>query len=252
MKTPIRALVSLSLALTSVVACVGLPGRPATFEVHAVGGAATFTTSAGWDVTLRVARIALGPLYVYAPEEDAMASIERALLPVARAHGGEDPFGHRPVRAEWLEQVTVDALSQAPAVLGVADGTAGRATDVTLLIRPSETNDSELHAWSAWVEGSATQGDVRVDFVGGVTLPTEGLGERIEGLALDAVVDDAGALVIEVHPERWLDEARFERLATTVDDAVIDVGSQVALAWRLGLKSPGAFVARWEEGSEEE
>jgi hypothetical protein len=244
---------SLTVAATLAVfaACTGTPGRASEFVVAAEAiappGATTssFTTESGWDVTLSSAHVALGPVYAYAPASAAW----RALLPVAHAHVGEDPFGSRTVRGNALDQIDLDVLG--PAVeLGRAAGSFGEVSDVTVVLDPpAAAIAAALHGRSLWLEGTAARGAETVRFEGGLDLP-EGVDRVIEGIPLDALLDDGDRLIVEVHPVAWLDEVQFDRLPAPVDGvSTIDPGTQPAIAWRLGVRSAAAWSARWEPAS---
>ena len=245
--------------LCSFAACGVTPGRSATVEVQARAIAEAgerdpleFTTATGWRVTLREARVALGPLFVFGAR-DAVAQLRGALLPVARAHGGEGLFSMRPVLAELSEQRLVD-LSEGVTSLGVAHGSEGIAVDLTLLLDAPRgalgAAEGPLRGHHLWVAGVARRDSDELPFEGGLDIPDEGTLRHVEGLALDALVEDGGRIEIGIHPRRWLDAAHFERLPLPIAlgaPRVITSASQVRGALYLGARSADAFSLSWSE-----
>src|SRR5690606_27944659 len=116
---PMNLRAVLRLAATLLVASFacssGTTGRVVAIDARFVGdpSATSFDTSLGFDVTLERAELVVGPVYAFAPADEPIATRPRALRlrSVARAHGGLDPLDGRKVRAEVLERVLVDALS---------------------------------------------------------------------------------------------------------------------------------------------
>lgn len=240
--------VSLALTCTSLVACGVTPGRAIEFAVVAEGSAGTFTTTTGWEVTLREAFVAVGPLYAFAPD-DAVARARALLLPVAHAHGGEGLFGMRPVRGELTEQVLVDALAER-SVLGTAHGSAGPTLDLTLLLDAPHgelaSATSPLRGHHLWVAGSATQGSTEVSFEGGLDIPDEGMVRLVESIPLEGEADEGAELVVSMHVSAWLDDAHFDRLPEASEGPrVIAAGAQPHTALYLGARSARAWSARW-------
>ncbi|UJR80832.1 hypothetical protein [Sandaracinus amylolyticus] len=221
MRRPLAVLsIALSLVALSFVACAGTSGRTVTFPVVARASAGpTFTTSTGWDVALDEAFVTLRALRVLAADDEPLARL--LFVPVARAHGGHALA--RGVRAELLGPIDLDALDPEPVEIGIAHGSAGPARAIDL-----ELGESDL---VARVRGVARRGDQEVSFDDELVVPG---GLRLEGLPLDATVDELGALQVSIAVDRWLDQARFE------DDAI-------ALAWSLGVRDARAFVVIWDE-----
>jgi hypothetical protein len=212
-----------------------------------------FDTDTGWRVTLSQARVALGPIYAYADPGVSAAGTLRALLgpKVARAHAGHDPLGGRAVRAEFLGQVVFDALAPGGLALGDVEGTAGHAAEVTVDLSPpvgtAASPDGPTRGRQAWIEGVAERDGAQVPFRGGLDIPDEGIAHRIEGIGLDADIDDGGTLTLGVRLRAWLGAARFDRLTEQDPDGVfvITAASQPRTAWYLGLRSVAAFHAHW-------
>lgn len=243
--------VTLALSLASLAACGTTSGRAIAFPVEVTGAALEpFVTTTGWLVTLEQASLSLGPLYVYAPEPGSVACLARALVPLARAHGGADPFAERELRAELLEQHVIDALDGAPQPLGMATGSEGDSRDLVIALDPPSEPAGASHGRTLWVSGLAERDGATIAFEGGLDLPDEGLSRFVEGIPLAAHLDERGTLAIEVRAERWLDDAQFDRIeAGDGDRAVIADGDQVSLAWKLGARHPDAYTARWIGGA---
>lgn len=242
MKRPLTFLfVTLALTSASFAACGATSGRAITVNLFAEGDGDTFTTATGWTVDLTDAHLALGPVYVLAP---IVTTLRELVMPVAYAHGGHDDFAGRVVRAEWLEQASVDLLAPARTSLGIADGSAGPAGDVTVdLEPPSDANTSAVHGHHAWLAGAATMGTTTIPFEGGLDIPDEGLSRRVEGIPASGDYDTDGELTLTVHVSSWLDQMHFDRLAapTTGETRVIATGSQPYTAWYIGARTASAF-----------
>lgn len=253
MKRRLPTVIALACALvvTSFAACIATPGRAVEIAVVARARAASegatlgdFTTSTGWRVTLDEARVALAAVRVL-PADDALAALERVLVPIAHAHGGHGA-SDLAARAELIDAMEIDALEPSERELGVGHGTAGWASTLELeLGRLSDTM-----AMVATIAGRAERDGIIVELAGELSIAEGEL--AVAGLPLEVDVDDGGTLVLEVRVDRWLDQARFERLEESADGApvVVGAGSQVALAWQLGLRDPRAFAGVWESGGE--
>lgn len=240
---------ALTLALAGFAgACGTTGGRPISLSLAVErSGPASFTTATGWDVVLDEAHLLVGAVYAYAPE-GAVASIrrlERLLVPVARAHGGVDPYGGRVVRCEWLSQVAVDLLAPAPTSLGVGHGSFGAASDATVLLdAPAGAladPSGPLRGHHAWVAGTATSPSTgaSIAFEGGLDISDEGTARLVEGIALAATLDDGGEVRMAVALSRWLDAVHFDRLldAGAAPRALAE-GTQGHVAWLLAVREP--------------
>jgi hypothetical protein len=232
---------ALALTATSFAACGTTPGRVITMRFFAEGDGDTFTTRAGWTVDLTDAHVVLGPVYVLAPIATTLRDL---VMPVAYAHGGHDDFAGRVVRAEWLEQASVDLLAAERTSLGLADGSAGPAGDVTIdLEPPSADAAAPTQGHHAWIAGTATMGATTIPFEGGLDIPDDGLSRRVEGIPASGDFDTDGELTVTVHVSSWLDEMHFDRLAApaTGETRVIATGSQPYNAWYIGARTSSAF-----------
>jgi hypothetical protein len=247
---------TLSLSLCTASACAsGTEGRivPVTIAVQSEAeperALGSFETRTGWEVTLDRAELALSAIYAFAPareEPSVMARLSRAIVPVARAHGGHDPLTGKRVRAELVEPLLVDLLEDGRRELAEIQAEAGSVDAVAVdIAAPGSPVTDDLDGNQAWVEGEAQRGDVRVRFAGGVQVPDEGLVRRVEakleraGSGLDA----GDTVVLGLRPSVWLDNAEFDRLEAGDGDepSVIAQDGQVGRAWFVGVRSPAAL-----------
>lgn len=234
---------SITAALLTALACMsGTGGEIVDIEL-ALGGdtAESFETSMGWTVTLEEARVALGPVYAFAPRDEPIAQLR--LLPVARAHGGFDPLDGRKVRTELLEQTIVDALD--PSLVAMTlPAESGPVTELRVVLLPAAAGDvAPLQSHQALMRGVARRDDTEVEFEGAIDLPED---QREVG-NIDAVgtVAAGARLELRVDAAHWVDGIDFSRLAPSGE---INEGSQAYGAWRVGLRSPSAFEANWKRG----
>jgi hypothetical protein len=86
---------------------------------------------------------------------------------------------------------------------------------------------------------------VTVRFAGGVRLPDAESERLVEGIPLGGELDEGAAVRVAVQLGAVLDAVHFERLAAGAAPAPIEEGAQAALALRLGVLSPSAFVPTW-------
>lgn len=236
---------ALALVAASFAACGTTSGRPITVSLFAEGDGDTFTTATGWTVTLTDAHLVMGPVYVLSPIETTLRQV--LAMPVALAHGGHDDFAGRTVRAEWLEQADVDLLAVERTALGLADGSAGPAGDVTIDLDPPHPSIAEAtRGHHAWIAGAARMEDFTVEFEGGLDIPDEGLSRRVEGVIASGEYDEGGEVTITVHVSSWLDQMHFERLdAPASGPREITAGSQPYAAWYIGARTSSAFSSTY-------
>ncbi len=238
-------LTTLALTSLSFAACGNTGGRPITVNLFAEGDGDTFTTATGWTVTLTDAHLVLGPVYLLAPIATTLRSV---ILPVAYAHGGHDDFAGRTVRAEWLEQASVDLLAIERTSLGIADGSAGPAGDVTVLLEPPvAASSSASHGHHAWLAGTAVMGAASISFEGGLDIPDDGLSRQVEGIPASGDYDTDGEVTLTAHVSSWLDQMHFDRLPepAVAEPRVIAAGSQPYAAWYIGARTSSAFSTRY-------
>lgn len=247
-------IISISLCAALLLgACGDTEGNIVTIEValETPSSPSSFTTSTGWDVRLDEARIAMGPLFAFAPrfEGGTVAAIRSLLFPVARAHGGTDPLNGRRVRAEWLRQVVFDAVGGEAMSLGLIEAESGEIDAVTVTLDPPDAANAEsTEGHHLWARGEATKNGSTIAFEGGLNVPDQGLSRRVENIPIDAFVDEGGRWVVTVHPSEWFRDAQFDRLTEQNEDGVflITPESQVRSAWLLGARSTRAYAARFE------
>jgi hypothetical protein len=231
----------------------GTEGRAVRFDL-AIGsvaedgdpGPGVFETATGWRVVLDEARIALGPVYLYADAMSLARRIDRVLVPVARAHGGTDPYAGRTVRGEMLDVLVLDALSRERVSFRALPGRAGRVESVRVDLAglPNE-EAAALRGHDAWVRGFATRGDERVSFAGGLDIPGDGLTANVEGIPCEGFLDEGALVTLDVRLRAWFDAADFARLppADAEGMRLIQPDSQVRNAWYLGARSLAGYVA---------
>ncbi|MGB8332064.1 MAG: hypothetical protein WCE62_18200 [Polyangiales bacterium] len=234
-------------------ACGETEGQVVTVEValEAPGSPGSFTTTTGWEVHLEEARIAIGPLFAFAPrfEGGVVAALRSFLMPKAHAHGGTDPLNGRRVRAEWLPQVPFDALATDPLVLGTIEAESGAVDAVTVTLNPPDPgNATTMHDHHFWVRGEATKDGATIRFEGGLDIPDEGLSRRVENIPIDASLDEGGRWTVTVRASEWFQDAQFDRLTQQNAEGVflITPESQVRSAWLLGARSMRAYAARFD------
>lgn len=219
---------------------VTFAARAAGFERPA--GELRFTTNTGWTVTLREARVALGPLYLNTLEPlacdtcEARSLLDRlsdALVPRAWAHG-EGHLGAGIIAAQVTEQVEVDVLSPAP----VAMGRGGDGVDVP--VRSAEVwlynRDGGLRGAAMRVAGVAERTadgqTLRVPFRGALvadaslTTPQTPLdvARRVRGIPVDFTLAEGATVTVRVDPRRWFTGADFSEL---LEGATVTDGERV-------------------------
>jgi hypothetical protein len=219
-----------------------------------------FVTRSGWEVHLSEAFVALGPIYLY-EQAPHLAGARRPggsrlwdlLVRDAHAHAGDQHFSGGEVKGEWLGQIAFDALAEGGAVLGRAPGTAGPARSLSVSLDPPRASilgpSDALRGHHAYVAGEAAKDGLVVPFEGGLLIEDEGTKRSVDGVALDAALDDGVVVTLELHLEAWFDEAHFDRLAEAPPGGrrLITPDSQVRTAWFIGARSAAAFSTRVEE-----
>ncbi len=251
--------VTLCVALTLFAACGVTRGEPASAELALEGGGGRFTTATGWDVVLDEARLVIDGLHVFAPAGDASAALERVLWlgpSVALAHGGHDDFGGRATRIEWLGPALLDLLGEGPTPLGPMSGSVGATDGATLAFGPLPadlaTASGPTHGHHAFLRGTASRevdgAPEVVRFEGGLDFTVGGTEHLIEAIAMTDRVEPEGRFTLSFELSRWLDQARFERLAAG-DPALITPSAQVGIAWDLGLRDPMGIHLTYERGT---
>lgn len=235
------AILALLLPFVPIPACSAGTGEPIIPVELALQGrnVATISTGAGWTVQLDEARIVLGPIYAFAPRDEL---VTWRWAPVAFAHGGFDALDGRKVKLELLEQRVVDVLDAAPQVIPTL-AEEGESTELQVRVEPpTDANAPATNGFDAWVKGVATRDDEVVPFEGGLSLGTDPILRRIQGIDLSGRFVEGSRLTIEVDATTWLDGVDFSRV-----DETIDADGQAHAAWRIGARSPFAFHASLNE-----
>lgn len=248
-----NTLASWSLALAAAALSLGGAGaltagcgdttglRRVTFAARAGGfehaGPATFTTRAGWTVTLTEAAAAVGPVYLNSLEPIAcdgcqaratLDALSNFFVPRAWAHG-EAHLGAGQIVAQVTRQVVVDVLS--PALVAIPGGGDGldlraRTAEAWLYNHDGATRGAAIRVAgvaSRTVDGSTAE----VPFSGALSADESittaqaplDVARRVRGIPVDITPEDGGALTIRVDPRGWFDGADFSELAAApLDD----------------------------------
>jgi hypothetical protein len=215
----------------------------------------SFTTDTGWEVTLTEARVGLESVFAIAPATDkvgAVARLSRLFVSVAHAHGGHDDANGLRVRAELLDPLVVDALSDETVKLGGDSAEAGDIGTIKIdLARPGSKLPGSLHGFQAYVRGTAEKNGVSVPFAGGLHIADTEPARRVE-TPVKFALTEGGTLSLAVHAEEWFREAEFDRLPKADGDADREIGAddQVGRAWTIGVRSPAAFDVTWKRAKD--
>jgi hypothetical protein len=181
----------------------------------------SFTTPLGWVVTLKTAKIALGPFYF--KESEASQNDPNDLAAIVQTN------------AQVTRQVVVDALDpKLNAVPGGVEGRSGRslAVEIGLLPPDATVSDDDLQLLKqgfAFVAGSAVKDGTTIEFSGRMVIdqsfatPQEPLAEVRK--VKSAVVDlDFGSneqgLTLRVDPSLWFVRTDFSVLTDKLSDGV--------------------------------
>ena len=245
----------------------GTGGRAVDFELAFEVGAsieAPFTSSAGWEIQLDEADIALGPVWLYenapaqsrseGPDSGWLGGLHELLIPTAWAHAGDDFFDGGRLLGEFLEQRAVSLRDGDGGEAGAARGVAGNVRSVSLVLDPPSsvtTGDAEaLGDAQMWVSGRAQReleggGLEVVDFYGHLRLDEDA--RELRGIPANFDLDDDGRLVLRVDARRWLDEAQFDRLETPDAEGRYEIGpnTQPAVAWTLAARNANSYAIAW-------
>ncbi|XXF78760.1 hypothetical protein P2318_03095 [Myxococcaceae bacterium GXIMD 01537] len=244
----------------------GTAGRSVTFRMGlrtALAPGETlpghFTTDTGWRVELTLARLLLGPIYLFEnPSPVAGGQARRwprvlgeLLLPSAHAH--ETFFSGGRVLGEWDREVVFDALAGAR-VLGRVPGIAGSARSFSLLLQPASAGVEarELDGHTVLLEGVASREGRAVAFRAGLDFPPPVETQRVDFVPIDAPLEDEGLFMVEVRPHEWFSGASFERVEAPPEGARVTLApeSQAHRALRVNLRRYTAFSGAWEGAAE--
>ncbi len=245
----------------------GTGGRSVTFEMglraaRAEGETAVgrFTTDTGWRVELSVARMLLGPIYLFENASPLSGSAMRGawrglsewLLPTAHAH--DTFFSGGRVLGEWDREVVFDLLAGGgeTQVLGLSPGIAGVARSFSLLLQPASAavgvEAAVLGGHSVVLEGTATRQGQAVAFRAGLDFPPPVELQRVEFVPTEVELDDGGRFIVEPRPHAWFSGTHFDRLEvpTEGEPAIVTPESQVYRALFVNTRRHTAFKGVWE------
>jgi hypothetical protein len=175
------------------------------FRVGGVRGPLTFTTAAGWTVTLTTAKISLGPFYLY--------------------NAPTNVFRSGTVIIEVTSQIALDALDPTlHDVPGGADGETGAASAAEIDLLPQGQTEPPLCGRAdsvGTVAGTASKGGVQVAFSGSIGFDPCTATSGNPPLELHSVKHAAAplefstapqALQLRVDPTHWFDLVDFSQL----------------------------------------
>lgn len=234
---------ALALTLAAPSCNAGTGGRLVPIELRLVGdpSASRFTTALGFEVTLDEAELVVGPLYAFAPADEPITRRTHGALAVAHAHGGLDPLDGRKVRAEMLDRVVIDALSDET----IPFETLAEEGTIDELRVGLEAEPTQLDGHLARVVGTATRDDVTRAFEAFVDVGASP-NERRVLVPFAAELTEGSVLELRLDPRAWLDGVAFDRLGACESPCDFPDGSQAATAAALGVRSVRAYAPRLE------
>ena len=206
-------IISVTAALLAT-GCVDTGQSLVAYPAHGRGTGSSAVTVGGWQVELDAAQLSFGPVYFCATRAASTELCPAAVNESITVHtvdlldGGSQPLGE---------------------VVGVT-GYVGSATyDYGITWLPTESQpmakEGSASGHSLVLEGSATAGDRRVNFVARVNMvPGRRGGQVVEGHPLDEVIsEDVERLAVEIDGDRWVQAMDFDELEATGDDPVVVV-----------------------------
>ncbi|MCB9602747.1 MAG: hypothetical protein H6722_11245 [Sandaracinus sp.] len=238
-------LLSFLLPLFPLACSSGTGGRLVSIRMRLSGDASAtrFTTSLGYEIALDEAELVLGPIYAFAPADELVT--HRWWRSVAYAHGGLDPLDGRKVRAELLERVVVDALSDEALVFDAA-AEEGAIDELRLGL---ESDGAVLDGHVAHVVGTATRDGVTSAFDAWLDVGATDTERRVL-VPFVAELHEASVLGVRVDARAWLDGVAFDRLGECATPCPFPTASQPALAAALGVRSARGYQPSIESGTE--
>ncbi|MET0409701.1 MAG: hypothetical protein ABW217_00325 [Polyangiaceae bacterium] len=247
-----------ALGIEACASDASTSGRRVSLEtrVELVPEASSFTTAAGWDVTLTKALVATGPFYYF---DGPPPLVQRALpwlrqyalsalgLGLAHAHPGHYQAGN--ALGQMLEPWSLDLLA-GPADLPPGDGVTGtyRSARFSFAAPPEGPMAGEMQPHSAVVEGRAERAGESVrlfrataDMSEIARSAAQGHVEGCEFYELDITGD--GRVTISIDPKVWFDLADFSELEPSADDTPVELpaDSQPKIAFTQGLAQLSAY-----------
>jgi hypothetical protein len=272
------AAAALGLATAGLIpACDATPGALVRFETEIVPAPMPAAPGTGeldrlvlrgaegdWEVRLLEARALVGPFYFFAPREvgGGLGTLGRILVPVARAHGGDDNLDGVRIRGELVEQVALDALDPTPRRFGPLLGEGGAIAQASVFLdRPrgelaSPAGPTRGH--HVWVRAEARQGARVLRFAAGLGERPGVLDTPLKRRVDDVPVRGAAALAegsvvrITAYPAAWLRFVDLDGLAADAEAGrngsvdgdgvfVVDARSAALAAMYLGVRDKEAF-----------
>ncbi|MEM6957236.1 MAG: hypothetical protein AAF411_12100 [Myxococcota bacterium] len=202
-----------------------------------------------WSVELDEARIALGPVYAFAPPP--FASMWQLFGPSrALAHAGDDNTNGVRVIAELLDQRPVDLMAGGGVEFPLTLAEGGTVDFLNIVFdepRFQEVRDA-FGSSHAIVSGTATRGEDSFRFQAALdsTIPDGVIGRRVEGLPAFGELEEGTRISITVDALSWVRSVRFEALfedavsngLSAEDVLVVEEPSQFHNAWYLNLRDP--------------
>lgn len=225
-------------------------------RIELTADAESFTTAAGWDVSLTKAVVSAGPFYYFdgppplvLREPPRLRQFALTTLGLTRAHAHPGHYQAGNALGQMLEAWSVDLLA-GPTDLPVGDGVTGtyRSARFSFSEPPAGPMASELEGHAALVEGRAERAGeaTRVfravaDLADIARSAAEG---HVDGCELSEVeVLGDGRVTVVVDPKVWFDLADFSELEPAVDDTPVELpdDSQPKIAFAQGLAQLSAY-----------
>jgi hypothetical protein len=226
--------VCLCLLAAAATSCGSTSGALVALPFRAGGQAAgplTFTTQAGWTVTLQTARITLGPFYFN------------------NVPPSTQTFRNGLVIIQVTQQVVLDVLDPAlQDVPGGADGQTGHAVAAEIDLFPpgnAQPPGCGLSDEIGLVAGIATKGSVQINFSGPIAFdPCQATSanpsiaqQRVNGAAVDLqFTAQPQALELRVDPTHWFDQVDFSLVTNGTWDVRTPVGQRFLNPLVQGLR----------------
>lgn len=227
------------LLIVSVLqgACGSTGQDEISYPIYGAGRAPQAFSAGEWQVTLDVARVGFGPLYLC-----ATAAASSSLCPAAVA--------------EWTSAAEIDALDPMPQQLGAVTGVTGALRSATydfaitwLATQQAATPTAGAPGGhSARFEGQATRGATTLRFVADVDVAPQIRDSRaVQGARVIAdIVDENVRLDVGADPAAWwrsVDFAELEGLGG--DPVVVPTGSRAMNALVIGMTATSPPTFAW-------
>lgn len=252
---------TLALCIEACGADSATSGQRVALEtrVELMPGAGSFTTAAGWDVTLTKAVVSTGAFYYFdgppplvrRPSNQARRLRQLALgtlgLRRASAHPGHYEAGN--ALGQMLESWSVDLLA-GPSDLPPGEGVTGtyRSARFTFTDPGAGPMASELEGHAALVEGRAERAGEAPRVFRAVAdradIARSAANGSVDGCELSEVeVTSDGRVTVAVNPKVWLDLADFSELEPAAGDTPLEfpADSQPKIAFAQGLAQLSAY-----------